>query len=175
MSTHKRQLRQKRTFRLELLESRELLSAVGLPRQSAAEIAPLAKSGHEVLKGTLTGKGVIRPITTFTGTSSFSSSGSVIGPSSFDGSVSYTANKKLAIKYSHGTGTLANSGGDAINVSFTGSGHETGVVFSYSQKGKVTGGAGIYAGAKGSFAAKGTLNGASGAFTITLTITLTHL
>jgi len=55
--------RRSRTFRLELLESRELLSAVGLPAHQAADVSPLARAHRETIKGSLSGQGTVNPIT----------------------------------------------------------------------------------------------------------------
>jgi hypothetical protein len=51
MSTLNHKLRRSRTFRLELLESRELLSAGGEPAYQAAEVSPLARAHLDTIKG----------------------------------------------------------------------------------------------------------------------------
>jgi len=171
--THK--VRQSRRFRLELLESRELLSAVGLPAHQVADVSPLARTHREIIKGSLSGHGSVIPISTFQGTTFFSASGTatVLGSATFEGSVAYAANKHRAVKYTLGAGTLADLSGDQLTVSFSGSGRDTGAAdFNFLMKGHVTGGTGTFAGAAGSITAKGTLNG--GALSMKFTVTLTH-
>jgi len=172
--THK--VRRSRRFRLELLESRELLSAVGPLANHPVDVSPLVKTHRETIKGSLSGQGSVTPITMLQGMTTFKSSGNttVLGPATFDGSVSYSVNKRHAIKYTNGQGNLAGlSGSGAIDVSFSGSGHAVTVVDStFSVKGHVTGGTGAFAGAAGSFKATGKLN--SGVFSVNLTVTLTH-
>jgi len=175
MSNHNHKVRRSRRFRLELLESRELLSAVGLPAHQLADVSPLVKAHKEVIKGSLTGQGMASPINTFQGTTSFSSSGTttVLGSATFKGSVSYSANARHAIKYTMGVGTLADLSGDQINVTFAGSGRNTSMGdFTFSVQGPVSGGTGTFAGAAGSFKAKGTLVGV--VFSVNLTVTLKH-
>ena len=72
-------------------------------------------------------------------------------------------------------GILSDLSGDQINVSFTGSGRDTGAAdFTFSVKGPVKGGAGVFTGAAGKFTAKGTLNGATGALSINYTVKFTR-
>ncbi|MFI5456228.1 MAG: hypothetical protein ACHRXM_12340 [Isosphaerales bacterium] len=175
MSNLNHKPRRSRTFRLELLESRELLSAVGLPGHHAAEVSLLARAKREIIKGSLSGQGTVNPITSSQGTTTGDGSGTttVLGPATFQSSVSYSANKRHVLKYTNGTGTLAGLSG-TINASFSGSGRVVGVEdFTFSVKGLVTGGTGTLTGAAGSFTAKGTLNG--GVFSINLTVTLKRI
>ncbi len=168
---HKR--RRSRSIRLELLESRELLSAVGLPAHQAAEVAPLAKISVKTLKGSLSGRAVVTPVSITQGTVSLSASGT--GGFDFTGSDDYSVNKKHAIKYTSGVGILSGSGGDQVDVSFTGSGKETGVAsFTFSVKGPVKGGAGTFAGAAGKFTAKGSFDGATGVLSVNYTVKFTR-
>jgi len=89
--------------------------------------------------------------------------------------VSYSANKHNALKYTKGVGTLVDLSGDKINISFSGSGRDAGGSdFTFSWKGSVSGGTGTFVGAAGSLTGKGSLNSATGAFSIDLTVTLTH-
>lgn len=177
MSDLNHKLRRSRRFRLELLESRELLSGVGLAARQAAEISPLKAKTHEIITGSLSGQGSVVPITLLRGTTSFHSSGTmtVLGPATLDGSVSYSANKLHIVKYASGVGTLADASGDDINISYSGTGRDVGAGdFTFSVKGSVTGGTGIYSGAKGSLTGKGSLDAETGVFSIQLTTTLTH-
>jgi len=175
MSNLSHKVPRSRKFRLELLESRELLSAAGLPAHQIADVSPLARTHREIIKGSLSGQESVHPITISQGTASFRGSGTttVLGSVTFNGSVSYSVNKHHALKYTNGVGTLADLSGDQIDVSFSGSGRQTGLAdFTFSVKGPVTGGTGMLAGAAGSFTGKGSFN--SGALSITLTATLKH-
>jgi hypothetical protein len=168
-----RQLRRKRALRLERLESRELLTAVGLRPHHVAEVSLVVPAHRETIVSSLSGLGVVNATTMSTGTTSFRSSGTGIGLSTFDGGVSYSVNKRDAIKYTRGVGTLANLDGDQINVFYSGTGRESAAAnFTFSVKGPVKGGAGTFAGAAGTFSARGSLNGATDAFSINLTIKL---
>lgn len=88
----------------------------------------------------MSGQAALHPITLTKGTDSFVTSGGVLGPSTFDGSVSYSANKSHVIKYTKGVGTLADMFGDQVFVSFKGTGHLNGTTYDYSVKGSVKGG-----------------------------------
>jgi hypothetical protein len=188
MSVLNHQQVRSRTFRVEVLESRELLSTGGLVSHPAAAVAPLARAAlfyrpfdafttsTKLISGSLTGQAVVMPITKAKGTASFRSSGSVIGTSTFDGSVSYSVDKSDTVKDTHGKATLADSSGDAIHVSFAGSGQKTGANFSLTANGSVKGGTKTYTGAKGTFFfSKGSFNDLTGAFSARLTIVLTHI
>ena len=176
MSNMNHNRRRRSTIRLETLESRELLSVVGLPGRQHAEISPLARSKTQVIKMTLTGQGAVVSSSTTHGTTYFRTAGTtnLLGPTTFDGQVSYSATSPKTVKYSHGLGTLADLNGDAINVSLSGTG-KTSTNYPFTVKGPVTGGAGKYAGAKGSVTGKGTLNNTTHTFTVQLTVTLTHM
>jgi hypothetical protein len=172
-------LRQSRRFQLELLETRELLSVVGLPVLRAAEISPLAKAKGETIKGTLSGQGYVVPISTSQGTTYFTASGSTtaLGSTTLEGRVSYSVNKQHSLKYTNGVGTLADNSGD-FKVSFSGSGPK--VVagdYTFSVKASVIGGSGTgsFTGAAGSFTGTGSLNILTHAFSIKLTVTLKHI
>lgn len=128
-----------------------------------------------VLSGSLSGQGVVKPISISKGTTTFTSSGSVIGPSTFDGGSAYSLNKGRTIKYTGGTAILADSSGDAIDASYSGSGKQTGGTSTFSMTGSVKGGAGKYAGAKGTVSAKGTFAPVTGAFSVSLKIVLKRL
>jgi hypothetical protein len=165
-----------RRFQLELLESRELLSVVALPDLQAAEVSPLKQTQPETIKGTLSGRAHLVPITFTKGTTTFKAGGttSVLGSTTLTGSVAYSTNKHLVVNYTKGVATLADLSGDQIKVSYTGSGHVVGVGdFTFSVNGSVTGGTGKFAGAKGKFTATGSND--LGAFSIQLTVTLTKI
>ena len=152
MSDLNHKLRRSRRFRLELLESRELLSGVGLSAYQAAEVSALLSPRRATIKGSLSGHGPVNPSTSSQGTTHFSSSGTttVLGSTTFEGSVSYSEKKSHAISYSKGVGTLADLSGDLIKISFSGSGRDAGAGdFTFSVKGPVSGGTGTYARADG--------------------------
>ncbi len=170
---HKR-LRSRR-FRLELLESRELLSVIGLPDHPAAAIAPLAKPKGETITGTMSGGATLHPTSLTQGTTKFTATGNttVLGSTTLSGSVAYSTNKQHVITYTKGTATLVGASGD-ITVSYTGSGKVVAAGdFTFSVKGSVTGGTGTFAKAAGKFSASGSND--LGAFSIQLTATLTKI
>jgi hypothetical protein len=160
-------------FGLELLESRELLSAVGHSDRPVAEVSVAIPALHEVIAGTYNGSAIVSPTSNFGGTATFITTGTAIGLSSFDGSDSYSVNKRDAVRYTHGTATLANTSGDEISVSFAGKGRESrSGEFADFVKGAVTGGTGTYAGAAGTVSASGTFDGATGSFSANVKIVL---
>jgi hypothetical protein len=165
-----------RAFRLELLESRELMSAVGTSDQHIVQVSVAIQALHETIAGTYSGTAIASPTSEFKGTSDFRTAGTAIGPSSFDGSDSYSASKHNTVKYTNGTATLADTSGDEINVTFTGKGRGNGAgEYSIFAKGSVKGGAGTYAGAAGSFSSSGTFSDITGAFTANIKIVLKRL
>jgi hypothetical protein len=116
----------------------------------------------------------VTPITNRKGTAFFSSSGTttVLGSATFDGFVWYFANKRHAVKFTNGVGTLADLSGDKIIVSFFGSERDPSD-FTFSVKGSARDGLGEYAGGvEGPFTGTGSLNTATGAFSIQLTVKL---
>ncbi len=178
MSKLNHKLLRSRRFQLELLESRELLSVVGLPAPQAAEIIPLVAK-RETITGTLNGQGSQAMSSLTQGTTHFSASGSttVLGSTTLAGSVSYSVNKQHAVKYTNGVATLADKSGD-FKVSFSGSGPKAVAGdYTFSVKGSVIGGSGTgtFAGAAGSFSGTGSLNILTHVFSIKLTVTLTHV
>jgi len=117
----------------------------------------------------------VTPITNSKGTAFFDSSGTttVLGSATFYGFVPYFANKRHAVRYARGVGVLQDLSGDKIVVSFSGYDRDTGAPdFTFSVKGSVRGGTGNYAGAEGPFTGTGSLNSATGAFSIQLTVKL---
>jgi hypothetical protein len=173
MHNRNRQRGRNRPVRLEALESRELLSTMGSSDHHNADVSRATPALHVVLSGPMSGYGVLSSLTSPTGTDTFQSSGNVIGPSTFDGRVSYS-NKHGVIKYTKGVATLANAFGDSVNVSFTGKGHLAGTTFIYSVKGSVKGGTGADAKAAGSFSGSGTQSALNGAFAINIKIVETR-
>jgi hypothetical protein len=98
----------------------------------------------------------------------------VLGAATFDGSVIYKEAKKK-VKYTGGTATLSNGTGSGVSVSFSGSGKDVSSSSSFVWKGSVTGGTEPLSGATGTVLAKGSLDPATGTFTVSsLTVKLTR-
>ena len=161
--------------RLELLETRALLSAVAIGARPAAEISPLvAKPKGETITGSLSGHGVSSTGSLLQGNESLTATGTAtgLGTVSFDASLSYKAVLKHKIvtgfKFTKGAGTLFDNSGDSISVSFNGSAVSAGG-FTYDTKfsGPVKSGTGSFSKPSGTFVSKGTLNLVTGAFTVT--------
>ena len=167
--------RQGRKFRLELLESRRICPAPAesgliMPRR----VVPLAR---ETIKGSLSGTATVVPITLSTGTVTAVSSGTlpVVGKVTLNSSDNYSVNKHHAIKYSHGSGIFADSSNDFIDVTFTGTGKVKGSsIFTFKLKGPISGGTGLFAGAKGKFTGTGSFDSATHAFSMNFKATLTQ-
>jgi hypothetical protein len=176
MSRRGNQGRHQFVLGLESLESRQLLSAAGLPGHSVADVSRAVPAIHETLSGTLIGQGVVNPTSATHGTTAFTATGDIIGPSTFSGHLSYSLNKKGVTKYTGGSATLTGSLGDRIKVAFTGSGSLAGVTdYTIFIKGPVKGGAGAFKNAAGTFSGNGEVNFLTRSFTITLTVKLTRL
>lgn len=170
--------RRNRTFRLECLESRELLSTVPVPADHAVEVSSMARA-RETITGSMGGTLHFAQTTTKVGTASFQATGpfTILGPASLAGSVRYSASRRngFEVKYGNGSVTLSDSSGDTITGSFKGSGNTSGTgVASFKVKGPVTGGTGLYRGAAGKLSASGSFIFAVDMFTITVTETLTR-
>jgi hypothetical protein len=182
MSHPNHQRRRNRTIRLEILESRTLLSAVGVPAHHVAEVAPLVRKDPKItgtLEGSLTkfspGAGVI-------GTATFGCKGKLKDfshKSLFLGSVEYlvTQNAKDVTYTSSGSQSLTdeNNNADTILVNFTGHGEVTNKKESkatFEWNGSVSGGTGKYANMTGTFHAKGDLFGNTFKMKATLKVTI---
>jgi hypothetical protein len=178
MNSNHGQSRRRRILRPELLESRELLSAIGLKSTAAADVSPLVKKPHthtEKITGALGGSAT--PVSTASqGTEILYATGTttVLGAATFNGSVTYK-DSKTKVKYTGGTATLSNGTGSGVTVSFSGSGKDVSSSLSFVWKGSVTGGTETLSGATGTVHAKGSLDPAKGTFTISsLTVKLTR-
>jgi hypothetical protein len=166
-----------RTLRLEFLESRELLSTIPMPVDRTAEVSPMAKRARETITGPMSGTLHFVPTSTTAGTASFRATGSltILGQSTLTGSDNYSISRKNKVKYSNGSITLSDTSGDTITASFKGSGKATATgIDTFKVKGSVTGGTGSYTGATGKDSASGTFDDTTDAFSITVTVTLTH-
>ncbi len=178
--------RRSRTSRLEFCESRQLQSTVSAPLARTVEVSPMAKAHGETIKGSMSGtcslsgsssmSGVFQheSINSTVGTGIFVATGSltILGQASLTGSDSYSLSHHEA-KYTHGSVTVSDTGGDQITASFEGSGKaSTTGKDTFKVRGPVTGGAGTYAGAAGKFSASGSFNSQTDEFSIKLTIKL---
>jgi hypothetical protein len=162
------------TFQPDLLERRELLSAIMVPGDRTAEVAPLAKTHKEVVKGTITGAITITPLDSSMGSITFAGSGTLasLGEFTLNGLQSYSVSKSHAVKYTNGSAVFTDPHSDQITSSFTGSGKQKGTEdFTFNFKGKINEGTGPYAGAAGKITATGRSSGDS--FTMKVTVTLT--
>jgi hypothetical protein len=169
-----------RTFRVEVLESRALLSTAGVVSRPAAVVAPLASPAHfssvvgdpeysAKFGGSLSGSKK-KTAEISLASSGMVSSNPATGPGSqifvggfsrFDGRVERTEAGKGEIKYMDGVADLIDpSGKDKLAVRFHGTSH-TGNTFSW--KGAFVSGTGQFKGASGNFSAFGSFTGAHGA------------
>jgi hypothetical protein len=170
--------RRSRTFRLECLESRKLLSTIPVLADHTVEVSSMAKV-RETITGSMGGPLHFAQTTAKVGTASFRATGSltILGQASLAGSDNYSASRRngFKVKYSNGSITLSDSSGDTITGSFKGSGSTSGTgLATFKVKGPVTGGTGLYSGAAGKVSASGSFIFAVDTFTITLTVRLTR-
>jgi len=158
--------RRKRSFQLESLEDRNLLSA--LPT-AAALIQPL--KAPKIITTTI--KGLITGTFHLTGsTVALAARGNlpVLGTTAVTGSYKLKeVGHTLKWTISGGTATLTDSAGDELTVKYTGSGAGL-ISFSFTTKGTVTGGTGHFKGATGTFSATGSSYLEAAQMTITLTV-----
>jgi hypothetical protein len=157
MSHPNRRQRRNRTFRVEVLESRQLLSAVGAPAHHVAEVAPLVRPDPKTITGTI--HGTLQKFSPGPGvaTATFACRGDLkhfSNASLFVGNVEYlvTMNGKDITYTSSGSPALVDensNGADKILVDFAGHGKVTSKSKSeatFTWNGSVVGGAGIYSG-----------------------------
>ena len=167
--------------RLEIMESRELLSGIGARAHAAVEVSPLAKKpAHvQIIKGSLAGQGVVTSGGDLQGQESLMAMGQSpsLGLLTFSGQLNYQVNGGgggHTVSYTGGSGTLTAQGGQIV-ASFSGSGKHTGPsAFSMSLKGSATGGTNAFARATGSFSGKGTIDDQSEAFSLSFTMKLSR-
>ena len=94
MGVHKQRCTHRCILRPELLEARQLLTAVGIPARPAAEVSALAKVAKgEHITGWFAGPGVWTPLTKYRGTNTLTATGESIplGAVTFQANVAYTA------------------------------------------------------------------------------------
>ncbi len=176
MSVRGNKRKQTRSFRLESLEDRSLLS-VAIPSNVAAQVQALnvPKVVTQTLTGLVTGtfqKGADHLVT-------MAAHGNLtVEGTTAPLTVSVSGEYKLlevgrTSKWtlSGGTATFTDSAGDKINIKFSGSGKGI-ILFSFSTKGKITGGSGHFKGATGTFSATGTAYNSIGEFQMNVTLTV---
>ena len=168
--------KQTRSLRLESLEDRSLLS-VTIPSNVAAQVQALKmpKVVTQTLTGLVTGtsqKGADHLVT-------IAAHGNLtVEGTTAPLTVSVSGEYKLLEvgrtsewTLSGGTATFTDSAGDKINIKFSGSGKGI-ILFSFSTKGKITGGSGHFKGATGTFSATGTAYNSIGEFQMNVTLTV---
>jgi hypothetical protein len=190
MSHPNHQHRRIRTFRVEVLESRALLSRAGLVSRPATPVAPLAqimqRSGFPEVtysyEGTFTGSfryEGLRLIFSTSGPLSGKPSGAPFwvfskGPEYYPLLTGNTESnlEKSKVTFKDGRGALATyDDADKISVDFKGVEHKD----TFKLDGKVVGGKGFFPKAKGTFSAGGSLDRFNSTFTINFKIVLTKL
>ena len=190
MSHPNPQRRSSRTFRVEALESRALLSTAGVVSRPATAAAPgvriaqvSSSAGDPEYGGVVTGTGGLPEATKhihfFTIGTITCTTPSAPGGKAFDGGESKFNGKALTemkngkIKYIDGGGDIISpTGTNVLAVDFTGS--EENNMFKW--EGKVLGGVGAFKiGTKGTFAATGRFNRQQGTVDIGLVIHVTKI
>jgi hypothetical protein len=165
-----------------MLETRELLTTVGVAARPAAEVIALAKVAKgEHITGWFDGPGVWTPRTRYRGTNTLSATGQSIptGAITFQGRVAYKAALEngaiVGYNLSNGIGALTDSSGETLNLHFTGTLYESGTEYGVAWAGSVVGGTGQFSKASGTFNAWGTYSIDTGALQIpSITLTLTR-
>jgi hypothetical protein len=174
MSVRRNKRKQTRSFRLESLEDRSLLSVTILPNV-AAQVQPMKvpKVVTQTLTGLVTGtfqKGAAHLVT-------IAAKGNLtVKGATAPMTVSVSGKYKL-LEVGHtlkwtlngGTATFTDSAGDKINIKFSGSGKGT-LFLPFSVKGTITGGSGHFKGATGTFSATGTSYYAFFHMNVTMTV-----
>jgi hypothetical protein len=185
---HKRPCNRRRALRLEMLETRELLSTVAAPARPAMEVSPLTKTpSGDLINGWFVGPGVWTPRSRSRGTNTFTASGAAtvgvaatpLGAITFSGSVEYEAAVEngaiVGYHLQNGIATLSDSSGSKLHLHFTGELYESGTTYGLSWTGTVNGGSGKFSKASGTFTAWGTYSVASGALQVpSITLILTR-
>jgi hypothetical protein len=153
--------RRNRSYRIEALEDRSLLSAAVLSHMPAPIQVEKAAVARETLKGTILG------MFTLSGENvAFGGRGTLgtTGDWNLTGHYKVSENHKThKLTVSGGTATATDAAGDTINLKFTGSGKGTST-FRFSFKGKVSGGTGQFHGATGTFNSSASASAALGIF-----------
>jgi hypothetical protein len=185
---HKRQCNRRRTLRLEMLETRELLSTVAVPTRPAMDVSPLTKTlTGETINAWFVGPGVWSPRSRYRGTDTLTASGAAtagaaatpLGAVTFNGSVEYKAvaqnGTMVGYNLENGIATLSDSRGDKLHLHFTGELYESGTIYGLSWTGTVNGGSGQFREASGTFTAWGTYNITTGVLMVpSIALTLTR-
>jgi hypothetical protein len=176
VGTQKRQRNRPRTLGLDMLEARELLSAISAGAQPAAEVSAHTRTPRQVY-GSLEGQGVDLGNSRH-GTNVFTAAGpeAPVGVGTFTGHDRYRAvieNRAITgYNVSDGIGTLTDSSGEKLDIAYSGNIYESGTTYAFTYTGTVDGGTGEFKKAAGSLDAYGTYSIATGQFTV-LSYTLT--
>lgn len=174
MSVRGNKRKQTRSFQLESLEDRNLLSAAILSNV-AAQVQPMKvpKVVTQTLTGLVTGtfqKGAA-PLVTIAAHGNLTVEGTT-APVSVSGEYKMLeVGRTSKWTLSGGTATFTDSAGDKINIKFSGSGKGI-ILFPFSVKGTITGGSGHFKGATGTFSATGTSYNLFGTFQMNVSLTV---
>jgi hypothetical protein len=190
MSHPNHQRRRNRTFRVEVLESRVLLSTAGVVSRPAAAVAPGARfaqvssiAGDPKYEGVMTGTGGLPEATKEVHffTSGAISSKTTTGPgvdafdggaSEFKGGADTETMKNGKIKYKNGFADIISPDGtNMLTVKFTGLRQ----MDSFTLQGEVLLGQGVFKRAKGTFSAEGAFIPQQGTAVIMLKLNVTKL
>lgn len=169
MNMREKRMKRDRRFRCETLEDRNLLSAV--PAATAEVQALKSKVVTEVVQGTLTGSYVIHG--SLVVILAYGDLTNMTGRVQLSGSYHTKVNlSTLRSTETGGSAAIEDGSGDGLVVKFTGSGKDVNGQFVHSFKGKITGGAGKFNLATGTFTASATSPaGFSGAFQTNVKLT----
>ena len=174
MSVRGNKRKQTRSFQLESLEDRNLLSAA-ISSNVAAQVQPMKvpKVFTQTLTGLVTGtfqKGAA-PLVTIAAHGNLTVEGTT-APVSISGEYKMLeVGRTSKWTLSGGTATFTDSAGDKINIKFSGSGKGI-IPFPFSVKGTITGGSGHFKGATGTFSATGTSYNLFGTFQMNVSLTV---
>lgn len=174
MSVRGNKRKQTRSFQLESLEDRNLLSAA-ISSNVAAQVQPMKvpKVFTQTLTGLVTGtfqKGAA-PLVTIAAHGNLTVEGTT-APVSISGEYKMLeVGRTSKWTLSGGTATFTDSAGDKINIKFSGSGKGI-ILFPFSVKGTITGGSGHFKGATGTFSATGTSYNLFGTFQMNVSLTV---
>jgi hypothetical protein len=171
-----------RQFRLENLESRELLSAdLGVARP-AAEVSKVKKAGGPLdIYGSLAGEAVPSAVRGRRGTDTFLAAGpeAPVGAGTFTGAARYrevtVAHAIVGYEIASGHGVLTDTAGAKLDINFLGTIYASGPAYAFTWTGTVDGGTGQFKKATGTADMYGTYSTSTDQFIVLgYTVTLTH-
>ena len=170
---NRRSLRRK-DLRLEVLETRELLSSAASLARPPISKAPL------LIYGSLEGQGE-KLGTPGRGSFSFGAAGpeAPLGVGTFQGTAQSRTvlvnGEIMGYNLNNGSATLTAGNGDKLNIQYAGNLYQSGPNYAFTWSGNVVGGTGAFRGARGRFDTYGTYSFSTDQFTdLSYTITLTH-